>query len=271
MDLYVKRVFGALLESHHTRGLRLCRCRSIDKRTPNFGYFFVLAAAFCLAGKVASASTASVCDHAAEVAASETGVPFQILWSITRTETGRIQKGKLTPWPWTVNMEGKGHWFNSQSDAQNFSMRHFKRGARSFDVGCFQINYRWHGTSFQSIDQMFDPYENARYAARFLSNLYGETGNWSVAAGIYHSRTPEYARSYRARFDRIYNGYRPSQAGWASQALNQSNPSEDHITRTNNYPFIRAGGSTRGKGSLVPMRQNTVRLFIRIPSRSGGS
>jgi soluble lytic murein transglycosylase-like protein len=64
------------------------------------------------------------------------------------------------------------------------------RGARSYDVGCFQINYRWHGQHFASLDQMFDPDANAAYAARFLSELYAEFGDWSRAAGAYHSRTP---------------------------------------------------------------------------------
>ncbi|WP_366130053.1 transglycosylase SLT domain-containing protein [uncultured Roseovarius sp.] len=123
---------------------------------------------------------------------------------MTRAETGRGVLGDLTPWPWTVNMEGAGHWFDSRDAALSYVYAEFGRGARSFDIGCFQINYRWHGEAFRSIDHMLDPVSNATYAAKFLSDLHEETGNWSIAAGTYHSRTAEYANAYRDRFDRIH-------------------------------------------------------------------
>jgi hypothetical protein len=36
--------------------------------------------------------------------------------------------------------------------------------------------------------------------------LHAEFGNWSQAAGAYHSRTPHFNARYRARFDRIHAG-----------------------------------------------------------------
>ncbi len=53
---------------------------------------------------------------------------------------------------------------------------------------------------------MFDPDTGADYAAQFLKSLYAERGNWSAAAGAYHSQTPARASVYRARFDRIIAG-----------------------------------------------------------------
>ena len=53
---------------------------------------------------------------------------------------------------------------------------------------------------------MFDPDAGAAYAAQFLKSLYAERGDWSAAAGAYHSQTPERAGVYRARFDRILAG-----------------------------------------------------------------
>ncbi|MDH3263634.1 MAG: transglycosylase SLT domain-containing protein, partial [Paracoccaceae bacterium] len=136
-------------------------------------------------------------------AARESGVPLSVLRAISLTETGRQRDGAFKPWPWTVNMEGAGIWFDSEDEARAYVFRHHQRGARSYDVGCFQLNYRWHGQHFASIEEMFDPLANARYAARFLSDLHAETGDWSRAAGAYHSRTREYADRYRTRFDRI--------------------------------------------------------------------
>ncbi|MCE8539817.1 lytic transglycosylase domain-containing protein [Ruegeria pomeroyi] len=144
----------------------------------------------------------SLCDQAARRAASRHGVPLDVLRAITRVETGRRSDGQLAPWPWTVNMEGAGHWFPTEYAARKFVFERFKSGARSFDVGCFQINYRWHSQGFSSIEEMFDPEQNADYAARFLNDLFGELGSWSAAAGAYHSRTQSLADAYASRFDR---------------------------------------------------------------------
>lgn len=149
----------------------------------------------------APARAANLCDAAAAAAARRHGVPLEVMQAITRTETGRGKSG--APWPWTVNMEGAGHWFDSADAARSFAYRHFKRGARSFDVGCFQLNFRWHGQAFDSLGQMFDPAANADYAAGFLARLHAELGSWTEAAGAYHSRTPKFAARYKARFTRI--------------------------------------------------------------------
>jgi hypothetical protein len=145
----------------------------------------------------------AVCLAAADAAADAAGVPRAVLRALTRTETGRTRGGTLQPWPWTVNMEGAGHWFETRAEALAYVEREQARGARSFDVGCFQINHRWHGQHFASVDAMFDPATNAAYAARFMGELFAETGDWSRAAGFYHSRTPEFYNRYRSRFDRL--------------------------------------------------------------------
>ena len=198
---------------------------------------------------------AALCDLAARRASRDQGVPLDVLRTITRTETGRGGKQGLQPWPWTVNMEGAGKWFQTEDEARAYVFSHFKRGARSFDVGCFQINFKWHGQAFDSIDQMFDPVANAQYAAQFLKKLYAEMGDWSKAAGAYHSRTPTYANRYIARFDRIRTDLSPATAVAAL-------PSRTRIRRTSTGPMplaslhtpapLIAQGSV-SMGSLVPM------------------
>lgn len=148
-------------------------------------------------------STANLCDVAAVSAAADASIPPDVLLALTRVETGRNSDGKLKPWPWTVNMEGKGYWFETRTKAVDFVTQSYEGGARSFDIGCFQINNHWHGQAFSSFDQMFEPSFNADYAAKFLNSLYEEDGSWSWAAGAYHSRTTTLAAKYRTRFDRI--------------------------------------------------------------------
>lgn len=197
-------------------------------------------------------SVASICDSAAVVASRESGVPLEVLRAISLTETGRRSDEGFRPWPWTVNMEGVGKWFEDVSSARRYVDRHFVRGARSFDVGCFQINYRWHGAAFRSLDEMFDPILNARYAANFLMELYTEFGSWSLAAGAYHSRTPKFARRYSARFDQILAGLTdyPSE----NVVPNDQPVVGVELRRANSFPLLQLEGVVQG-ASLVPLSE----------------
>lgn len=211
----------------------------------------------------ASTEGAETCDRVAHIAANETGVPVNVLLAITRTETGRSRSGKLAPWPWTVNMEGKGVWFDSYQEALNYVTSHHKAGARSFDVGCFQLNYRWHGQHFTDIEHMFDPTANARYAADFLSRLYAETNNWDEAAAAYHSRTPKYADKYKARFKRIMASL-PDQAVMPVKAVKKVKPlmRTANVIRENNFPLLQRSSSGGTMGSLVPLGSGSGRSLL---------
>ncbi len=216
-------------------------------------------AILAVGANIANASTpdpeiSNLCDRAALLAAQAEDVPLDVLRAISRTETGRAGESGLQPWPWTVNMEGTGRWFTTEDEARAYVFAHFKRGARSFDVGCFQINYKWHGSAFRSIDEMFDPAMNALYAAAFLNDLFREFGNWSDAAGAYHSRTPEYANAYADRFEEVRNRLSPNSATHQSgrNASRRSGTLNRDLTQTlSPRPLVNGGAQT--KGSLVPM------------------
>lgn len=201
-----------------------------------------------------------LCEQAAAAAAAQSGVPADVLLAVTLTETGRNTSGTLRPWPWTVNVSGEGHWFATARDAVDFAVQAQAEGKTNFDIGCFQLNYRWHNTAFPSVSAMFDPTENALYAARFLSDLYVQHGDWATAAGAYHSATQKHAKRYRARFDAILAGlsHKPQDAEprqIASLNLNEIPLS----TRENRFPLLNGGvGSV---GSLVPLQTGGRRLI----------
>lgn len=152
---------------------------------------------------VASAESVAVCDRAALAASQSTGVPLNVLLSVTRIETGRNGPEGLTPWPWTLNIAGRGYWLEEKRSAEGLAARTVESGVTSFDVGCFQINYRWHGQHFKSLDHMLDPWPNALYAARFLRRLHDEFGSWSGAVAAYHSRNPVHSERYLRKFNRV--------------------------------------------------------------------
>lgn len=206
----------------------------------------------------------NLCKRAAQRAAAQSNVPFDVLWAISLTETGTKRNGVFDVWPWTVNMEGKGHWFDSRDEALAYALQEQAAGARSFDIGCFQLNHRWHGKGFASVDAMFDPDQSARYAANFLSQLYAETGSWERAAGYYHSRSPALAQKYQALFRqhlanaraRIARGDLPPAEPNAAPrrlAAAQGNGRVRRVTaRQNDYPLLRRGHAG-ALGSLVPL------------------
>lgn len=164
-------------------------------------------------GPLRASQPAAECERAAIAIAAETGVPADILGALTLTETGRRAQGIVRPWAWSVNAEGTGTWFDDPSRALAFAEGRLAQGRRNLDIGCFQLNYRWHGANFASVADMFDPVQNARYAARFLRQLYTETGDWRAAAGAFHSRRPGDASKYLVRFDELRAGLR--RRGWA--------------------------------------------------------
>jgi hypothetical protein len=149
------------------------------------------------AAAMAPEATMALCRNAAVAAADRHGVPREVMLAITQVETRTKRGGQAGPWPWTVNVAGKGAWFDSRAAALLHAQQALSAGQRSFDVGCFQLNYRWHGEHFPSVDAMFEPGTSGDYAARFLRELYAETGDWIVASGHYHSRTPVHATRYR--------------------------------------------------------------------------
>jgi len=197
-----------------------------------------------------AATPSDLCENASRSAAAEIGVPTDVLLAISLTETGRRMAGNLRPWPWAVNRDGQGYWFDSRAQARSFARQSLRDGQRSFDLGCFQINWRWHGEHFNSPDDLLDPGIAARYAARHLLALHQELGDWTRAAGAYHSRTPRHAERYRRRFAQIHAALRSQPAPPAPPA--PSPPSYALLT-----------GQSNG-ASLVPTSSPTPRPFIAI-------
>lgn len=232
----------------------------------SFAAALILVITFFPTRVISAQDISQICDRAAAYAAKRTGVPISVLQAISLTETGRKRNGVMRPWPWTVNMEGEGVWFESEDEARAYVYKNYKEGARSFDVGCFQINYKWHGHEFASIEEMFQPSPNALYAANFLLKLYREKGDWGAAAGAYHSRTQKFAEKYEIRFSAnraALLGGSAETAPVTSAGLVASSLPSPMIRRINNFPLLQENSNARTLGSLVPLgaQQSSMRLI----------
>jgi hypothetical protein len=128
----------------------------------------------------------------------EYGIPTHLLSAIASTESGRYHRQlKIAiPWPWTINAEGKGYYFDSKAEAIAAARKLRAQGVRSMDVGCMQVNLFHHANAFASLEQAFEPERNIAYAASFLRQLYEEEKSWKVAASHYHSKTPSRGTQY---------------------------------------------------------------------------
>jgi hypothetical protein len=143
------------------------------------------------------ASTAeTVCLKAILDAQTRYGIPDNLLLAIGIQEAGRNVNGALTVWPWTANSLGKGKFFGSKQALEAWVRQTQANGTQSIDVGCMQVNQKWHAKQFTSLEDATDPARNVDYAARFLRGLYAQTRDWWQAAGRYHSSTDSYKELY---------------------------------------------------------------------------
>ncbi|MBE7212472.1 MAG: lytic transglycosylase domain-containing protein [Gluconacetobacter diazotrophicus] len=124
-------------------------------------------------------------------------LPDGLMARIGRVESGRGAGG--APWPWTVQSNGSGAFLPGPAAAEAEIARRRAGGERLIDVGCFQVDLRWHGSAFASDAEALDPTANARVAAAFLSALHARTGDWNQAVGLYHSADAVRAAEYRRR------------------------------------------------------------------------
>ena len=153
----------------------------------------------------------SVCSAAAKKAGLEYGVGFDLLQTIAVVESGKWDhlQNRYVAWPWTVNVNGKGRYYNSKEEAVEAIKKAQKSGAKSIDVGCMQINLRYHGKEFASLEDMLDPLQNVKYSAKYLRALYSANGrDWKKAAKRYHSGNAKEGEIYTKRLETKFETYK---------------------------------------------------------------
>ena len=173
-----------------------------------------LAAAAPARQPLAPPSPYDLCDDAVSRARTK-AVPATLLPAIARVESGRLDPatGRVRPWPWTINVEGAGSFFDSKAEVVAAVKALQARGVRSIDVGCMQVNLIHHPAAFPDLEAAFDPVANAAYAMRFLTSLYAQAKDWSLAAAFYHSQTQEHGEDYQRRvFGRVMTPMGPMAA-----------------------------------------------------------
>ncbi len=207
----------------------------------------------------AKGEVAGICDIAARHASQISGVPLEILYTLTRVETGVQTDGVLMPWPWAANVAGKSEWFTTKAEATRHIEELIGTGSRNVDIGCFQLNHKWHGDAFVSVEDMIDPNRNAVYAADLLIKNFKREGTWLAAIAAYHSTNPAMADVYIARFKSILADMEVP----ASDDRGGLVRIADGL-RENRFPLLRSG-PVATPGSITPQYVANTRLIGENP------
>ena len=128
-----------------------------------------------------------------QLAAHDADIPSTVLFAIALQESGIHVRGRLLPWPWTLNIAGTPYRFATRQAACHALLQALARhDAKRVDAGLGQINLGYHGQRYSTPCEALDPYRN-----------HAVTGDWVSAAGRYHRPAGgTSAARYRAGFTR---------------------------------------------------------------------
>ena len=185
-----------------------------------------------------------LCRQAIFAAEREHRLPAALLHAIARVESGRAdpRTGAGVSWPWTINAQGQGRFFETKEAAIAAVRALQARGVAVIDVGCLQVNLHHHPRAFASLEEAFDPVANARYAGLFLTRLHQSARNWERAAAHYHSQTPERAEAYRLKV----------LAAWPGMAHRLAAERQREAAERQREAMFEAWGGGSGRASPAP-------------------
>ena len=174
-------------------------------------------------------------------------IPRGLLMAIAMTESGLNGR----PDPYAMNIAGRGYHANGFGDMTQVISSNWQRGVRSIDVGCMQINLKYHGDKFARMTDLLDPNTNVNYGASFLINLATSSGSWRDAVMSYHNRRNPSRRAWYGC--KVWNNYlriSGSQTGYLACAPTPGGSSTAAVevpglVRTASY-------AVRGPGPLTP-------------------
>lgn len=135
------------------------------------------------------------------------GVPARILYAVALAESGRVKDNRFDAWPWTLNISGKGQYFETRSNQYAALMTAIRTG-KSVDIGSMQLNWKWQFHRLHSAWQATDPTYNVITGCNILKGNFGASTikdshhdfkYWRAAVGRYHSPGPSPEQQARAQ------------------------------------------------------------------------
>lgn len=166
-----------------------------------------------LIGVLACGEVAAAIPRAYQIVSQQYGVPDEVFFAVALQESGKSRDGKFLPWPWTLNIDNQGFYFDDRESAELALLRAMhtaeKKGTVGrVAVGLGQIYMPSHAKQFASPLDALDPTVNLNYAAKLIATEYLWTvrqgrPDWWVAVGRYH--TPSNAALAEEYQERVYS------------------------------------------------------------------
>ena len=235
---------------------------------------FFCAMVICSLGlaSFAEGSDSQLCDQSIEIVAQNSFVPREIIYKIARLESGRHVNGRHVSWPWSINNGGKGYFLKDSTTALSMLSSLVAQGKTNIDVGCMQLNIRWHAEFFDSLRQMMNPSDNVRYAVRYLEQLYKETGSWEKAVKFYHSRNAKFNSVYYAKYKKIkspdtgtsFASLGPSQATTSFQDSTIQSLSPSLFWTSSTGIFLQIGDQNGSSQAFADIRNFRVPPLLKM-------
>jgi len=145
-----------------------------------------------------------------QLAAQRAGIPSSVLYAVALQESGIRRNQRLVPWPWSLNISGQSHRFDTRFHACT-ALRQALRNTPStrIDVGLAQINLGYQRHRYRQPCDLLDPYRNLAVAADILKEQHRPDEDWLLAIGRYHrpaggEPAARYRRSVSRHLARIY-------------------------------------------------------------------
>ena len=199
-------------------------------------------------------------------------IPRGLLMAIALTESGTGG----TPSPYAMNIAGRSHFARSGQEMANIISANWSRGVRSIDVGCMQVNLKYHGGNFARLTDLLNSVTNVEYGASYLIKLATESGSWKNAVMSYHNKNNPTRRAWYGckvwnnylAINRAPNGYlqcasTPNGSSTASRQTMAGPPKTSSEVRNAWDNATSAGPLTRpaqvlASASAEPVRRATI-------------
>ncbi|HCF4366167.1 TPA: transglycosylase SLT domain-containing protein [Pseudomonas aeruginosa] len=122
-----------------------------------------------------------------QIAAQRAGVPPAVLYAVALQESGTPLRGRLIPWPWTLNVAGASHRYATRAEACASLQQALRQVPPTrVDVGLGQVNAGYQAHRIDHPCELLDPYRNLAIAAEILREQHTPGEDWLIAIGRYH-------------------------------------------------------------------------------------
>ena len=197
------------------------------------------------------------CAVAATASKTAKGLPSGLLHAIAVVESGRWDKrlGKSHAWPWTVTSKGGGKFYPTKAAAIRAVRALRAKGVTNIDIGCMQINLRYRGDSFTSLQDGFNPARNVAVAAAFLKRLQKRKRTWTRAVKFYHSSVPARQQRYAQKVQKARLALRNTARRKPAQLAARTHTARSVPSRGHNA----ARGHSANRLNLARTSRRTVR------------